>query len=355
MLRRCAFSAVLVCFLAGWLVAADRADTVRIMTQNMDGGTDHGYVIAAAFGMLGPMTVREAVDLTFSGIQASNLEQRATLLAQKIALKAPDIVALQEATLWQADLPSGSVTYDQLALLLAALKRIGSPYEILAVNQVNDLTLPGSQLLALREVERDALLVRAGAAPPAIHFSDVHTRIYAASFSFITPVATFHVASGWISATVHTANRHFVLAATHLQSNMPGVPQATDVQVAQAQELLHDLRNTVVPVVICGDFNSDANGTPGVPDASPTAQLIQLAGYADSWNLVNAGDPGNTWPAYLEDQFPIAFPAWTPLERIDLLFSRGMEVVAAVQVMAPSGAEPPFASDHAGLLVALRP
>jgi hypothetical protein len=183
MLRRCAFSAVLICFLAGWLVAADRADTVKIMTQNMDAGTDHGYVIGAAFGMLGSMTVAQAVDLTFSGIQASNLEQRATLLAQKIALEAPDIVALQEATLWQASLrPSGSVTYDQLALLLAALKRIGSPYEILAVNQVNDLTLPGSQLLALREVERDALLVRASAAPPTLHFSNVHTRIYAESF-----------------------------------------------------------------------------------------------------------------------------------------------------------------------------
>jgi endonuclease/exonuclease/phosphatase family metal-dependent hydrolase len=125
--------------------------------------------------------------------------------------------------------------------------------------------------------------------------------------------------------------------------------------VAQAQELLHDLRNIAVPVVICGDFNSDANGTQGVPDVSPTARLIQLAGYADSWNLVNAGDPGYTWPLYLEDQYPIAFPAFPLFERIDLLFSRGMEVVRAVQVIVPSGAEPPFASDHAGLLVALRP
>jgi endonuclease/exonuclease/phosphatase family metal-dependent hydrolase len=196
-------------------------------------------------------------------------------------------------------------------------------------------------------------LVRAGARPPELHFSDVHTHLYGASL----PFAGLNVSAGWISASVHTGNRHFVLAATHLQSTVPGVDAATDVQVAQAQELLHDLRNVVVPVVICGDFNSDANTPKSLPDNTPTAGLIQLAGYPDTWPLIH-GDKGNTWPLYLEDQFPIAFPPSAPVERIDLVFSRGMEVMAADRVLtaAPSARPaPPFASDHAGVIVTLKP
>jgi endonuclease/exonuclease/phosphatase family metal-dependent hydrolase len=351
MLRRSIVLALVVLTMAGWLFAADRAQTVTIMTQNMDAATDQGYIVAAALG-LAPLTVAEAVDLTFAEIQASNLEGRAGLLADKIAREKPDIVALQEITFWQASLSSGPVVYDQLALLLSALKGLDAPYNVVALNPVNDVTLPGSQVPALRMVDRNALLVRADARPPALHFSDVHTHIYAASLPFIG----LNVAAGWISASVHTGNRHFVLAATHLQSNVPGVPEATAIQVAQAQELLNELRHVVVPVVICGDFNSDANNNPAVIDFSPTANLIQAAGYPDTWPVIHGSDPGNTWPLYLEDQVPIAFTASDPFERIDLVFSRDMEVIAADRVIAaaPSGT-PPFASDHAGIIVRLKP
>jgi endonuclease/exonuclease/phosphatase family metal-dependent hydrolase len=111
----------------------------------------------------------------------------------------------------------------------------------------------------------------------------------------------------------------------------------------------------VVPVVLIGDFNSDANGSPGVPDVSPTAGLIQSAGYIDSWRSLHPGDPGNTWPIYLEDQFPVAFPPATPVERIDLAFTRGMQVLDAEQVVTPSGGTPPYASDHTGLMVTVQP
>ena len=349
MVGRFVVFALLVVAGAGWLLGAQ---PVAIMTQNMDAATDQGYIVGAALGLL-PLSVPQAVDLTFAEVQASNLPLRAGLVADSIAARRPDLVALEEATIWQASLNSGPVVYDQLALLLSALAARGTPYEVVAVNSVNDITLPGSEVLTLRFVDRDALLIRADAHPPALHFSDVHTHIFASSLPFIG----VNIAAGWISAMVHTGNTHFMLAATHLGSNVPGLPQATAVQVAQAQELLDNLRNVVGPVVLCGDFNSDANDNPKVVDFSPTADLIQQAGYADAWRAINGSAPGNTWPVYLEDQIPIAFPAFLPFERIDLIFSRGMEVTAVDEVItpAPPRVTPPYASDHAGVIATLQP
>ena len=43
--------------------------------------------------------------------------------------------------------------------------------------------------------------------------------------------------SGWISAIVHTGDRHFRVVATHLQSAVPGDPASIAVQTAQADQL----------------------------------------------------------------------------------------------------------------------
>ena len=269
---------------------------VKIMTQNMDAGTDLGFALA-----LGAPT---GVDLTLAEVQASNIPQRANLLAKKIAAKQPHMVALQEVTLWRTGPTPETAThvlYDQLKLLLRALARHGVPYDIAAVNTLTDLALPGS-IGALRYTDRDVLLVRSDLRPPAFHLSDVHANIYDAALNFQGLIVT----QGWISAAVHMGNNHFRLVNTHLESPIPGVPEATDVQVAQATELIHALRNLTVPVVLCGDFNSDANFGNGL-DATPSAGLIEAAGYADVWTIANPADPGDTWPLFLEDQPPPDF------------------------------------------------
>jgi endonuclease/exonuclease/phosphatase family metal-dependent hydrolase len=232
---------------------------------------------------------------------------------------------------------------------------LGVPYQIVAVNNVNDVTLPRNTVRSVRFTDRNALLVRSDLGPPELHFSDVHTHLFNAVFDF----ANIPISAGWISADVHMGNRHFRLVTTHLTSSVPGVPEAVAVQGAQAQELLQALRNTQTPVVICGDFNSDANGGHFV-DATPTAVLIQTAGYAEVWPQTHtSSDPGLTWPYYLQDLFPpppFVGPA-TPLERIDLFFEKGMQVVGSELLIAPTGVAlaPPDASDHAGVIATLRP
>ena len=338
----------LVLFFSGALTATAQNEAgVTIMTQNMDAGTDLGFVVA--------LGAPEGVDLTLEEIQASNIPERADLLAAKIATEQPHLVALQEATLWRIGPTPETATqtfYDQLELLLSALASRGVAYEVVAINRLTDLALPGTNG-ALRYTDRDALLVRSDLRPPAFNISDTHTHVYDAAFDFQGLI----VVQGWISADVHIGNSHFRLVVTHLESPVPGVPEATAVQVAQATELVQALQNVTVPIVLCGDFNSAANFGNG-PDATRSVALIEAAGYADTWIIANPGDPGVTWPLFLEDQAPPRFFARSrPFERIDLFFSKGMDAISAKRVLAPAlnGGMPPYGSDHAGVIATFRP
>lgn len=245
------------------------------------------------------------------------------------------------------------VLFDQLDLLMTALSDQGASYHVVMVNQLTDLALPGTSI-AVRYTDRDVLLMRSDLKAPSLHLSDVHANLFKTRFVF----NGLPILQGWISAMVHTGNGHFRLALTHLESPVPGVPESVDVQTAQASELVKTFSNTTDPVVICGDFNSDANGGNG-PDATPSAALIVEAGYTDVWTHQHPGDAGPTWPLYLEDQptIPDFFAPSEPFERIDLFFSKGLQATAAERVLAPSGSAglPDFGSDHAGVLATFQP
>lgn len=327
--------------------AAQNMLGVTIMTQNMDAGTDLSFVVALGAPV--------GVDLTLAEIQASHLSERADLLAAKVAAEQPHLLALQEATLWRIGPTPETATqvlYDQLELLLTALAARGVPYEVVAINRLTDLALPGTNG-ALRYTDRDALLVRSDLRAPGFNISDTHTHIYDAALDFQGLI----VIQGWISADVHVVNGNFRLVVTHLESPVSGVPEATEVQVAQANELIQSLRNLTIPVVLCGDFNSDANFGNG-PDATPSVALIEGAGYSDSWRIANPSDAGETWPLFVEDQAPPRFFARSrPFERIDLFFSKGMDVISAKTILAPAppGTMPPYGSDHAGVIATFQP
>jgi len=355
MIRKLLFLAILLIAISTSSVAAVPAP-ITIMTQNMDAGTDLTY---AVYGLLGYIDLPTGVELTYQEIQATNIPRRAAMLAAQVAKKQPQLIGLQEVTLWRTGATAETATnvvVDQLDCLLRALAADGVPYDIVAVNRVTDLALPKASGGFLRFTDQDVLLVRSDLHAPAFHLSDVHSEIFDSVYS----LGGLQVPSGWISVMVHSENRHLRLITTHLQSPVEGDPTANTVQVAQAQQLLDEVRNSTVPVVISGDFNSDAilgvNG-PG-PDNTSTAALIQAAGYVDTWSLAGYG-PGQTWPFYLQDQFPPPpfFGTSLPYERIDLIFSQGLHVVAVERILAPGPSTkswPYFASDHAGVMATLQ-
>jgi len=355
MTRKLLLLACLVLAVFTWSAAAQPAP-FTIMTQNMDAGTGLTYAI---YGLLGYLDLPTGVELTYQEVQASDIPGRDALLAAQVAAKKPALLALEEVVLWRTGDTTATATTvvaDHLRSLLASLAANGVPYDIVAVNTVSDLALPKASGGVLRYTDRDALLVRADLRPPDFHLSDVHTNIFDAAYS----LGGVEVPAGWISAMVHLGNRNLRVLATHLQSPVEGDSAATVAQMAQAQQLLREARTSTVPVVIVGDFNSDAIlGVKGPgPDNTGVAALFQGAGYADAWTLAGSG-PGKTWPYYETDEFPPPpFCAQaSPFERIDLILFQGLAVLQAELVLAPgpnATTWPYYASDHAGLLATLQ-
>ncbi len=321
---------------------------VKIMTQNMDEGTNDSYVLEFADTQL-----QLGVDLTLAEILASNIPARAAALASRIAVEKPDLLGLQEAALWRVGptpATANNVLYDQLQILLQALSAQGVTYNVVAVNNLTDIALPATSG-ALRLTDRDALLVRADAAPSTLQILSAQTHIFSAAL----PFEGAQVTAGWISADITAGGVPFKFVTTHLLSSVPGVPEATLIQVAQTQELLAALSGVTEPILISGDLNSDANFGNG-PDATPSVGLIEAAGYKDDWKLVHPSDPGETWPLFLQDQTPPHFFASSsPFERIDLFFSKGISVLGEERIFAPVHGIPDFGSDHAGVIGLFKP
>lgn len=334
--------------------AAQQAPTIKIMTQNMDAGTDLGF---ALFG-LGQPDPRPYVDLTLMEVDASDIPARATYLAAEIADQKPHIVALQEVTLWRTGPTietATTVRYDQLELLTTALQSLGAHYRVVAVNTLSDIALPTTAdgPGALRITDRDVLLARSDLSPAELQLSDVQTHIYAASLT----VGVFTSRRGFISALARVKNQVFRIADTHLENQFPGMPATAIIQNLQATELLAAMRHWPQPVILAGDFNADAiygiNG-PG-PDNTGTVAFIEAAGYTDTWAAANSASSGATWPLWLEDQTtPYFFVNVTPWERIDLIFSKRLHVVSAIQLGAGLGFTS-GASDHTGVLTTFQP
>ena len=125
------------------------------------------------------------------------------------------------------------------------------------------------------------------------------------------------------------------------------------VALAQAKELRETTRDTDLPVVCVGDYNSTASDS-----TNPTFETYQSfidAGFVDTWRQTHPVDPGFTCC-----QSPDVSNAESSLsQRIDLILAKGrIDIVNAVLVgdkqadRTPSGLWP---SDHAGVTATLQP
>ncbi len=354
--RRLASIALLLCC---WCVAGMGADhpnsTVTVMTRNMDAGTDLGYIFAGT----DEGSFIQGMAATLAELQSSSFQQRAARLAAEIGANMPDLVALQEVTLWRTgpmmQPPATGILYDQLALLQAELAKLNLHYGVIAVQSELDAEAPvPSENIDLRMTDRDVILANLDAPQTQLDLFNAETHRYQAVFAFGNPIlGQLSVPCGWMSVDVVANGAKFRFVNTHLQGTIAGVPEAERVQREQARELLRALRFADMPVVLAGDFNSNAE--PG-PEYTGVAQWIANAGFVDAWKFAHPGDPGYTWPLFGEDQNS---GGTSPNERIDLIFvggefQRWFGRTPAVLAAIRTGTKPPFASDHAGLAVKVR-
>lgn len=324
--------------------AAQDSRNIKVMTQNMDAGTDLGFI-------LGWPDLVEGAQLTYQEITQSSIPERARRLAAEIAAAEPDLISLQEVTIWSLYSSTGlQVLYDQLNLLMDALAAHGKHYEVVATQPLTRAGAPldyeGTQFLLFND--SDVILARAHGGSSDLHLSNVTMDRYSNLFTF----GQFTELLGWISVDVEVHGKMIRLFNTHLVS--PFSPEMVSIQIAQGTELISIMNASPYPVTLAGDFNSDASPLGEGPDLTPTAGNISAAGYTDVWQKLHvAPDYGLTWPRYLEDVYPI--PASqvlaTPTERIDLIFEKGLTPLNIKLIFDTKAL---LASDHMGVMATLR-
>ncbi len=302
------------------------------MTQNMDEGTDFTPLFTATtlaqFEAEAVATVQE--------VAASNIPGRAGQVAAEIALLRPDVVSLQEVSLWQT--PLGN--FDALSALTSALAADGAHYSVELVLPEFGAAVTLPNLGTVSFLDQDALLVRTDTGWDGVSVANVQSGHYATLLTLPTVIGPLTVPRGWISADVTTRGRTVRVIATHLESFVE------PVQFAQGAELLAGPANTSLPVVIAGDLNTGPKLGGGF--TTPTYQEILGGGFSDTWSVTRRGSPGMTNPLHAEDPYGPS----TPDQRIDLVLDRGhLFPLFDIRVgTMPSPATGLWPSDHTGVV-----
>jgi hypothetical protein len=305
------------------------ASGLRVMQYNLYLGTDFTPIFQAT----NDVDLATAVNLAWTELQQTDFPGRAGKIADQIAKVRPDLLAIEEVSLWSVspDYTYGGpptspfeVQYDFLQRLLDALAVRGLSYSAPAVDVTSDVTVPvftganGDGVptgFLVHYQDRDAVLVRSG-----VSYSDPQHGVYDAAVGPL-PVGgqDVYIRNGWSSVRATKGGRTVRFLATHLNAESPVA------NYGQAQELLGVVANETDPVVLAGDFNTG----PGVTAPfAPTYDLFTAAGFTDLWPAVHPKDPGLTngpddGVGYLDDQGAlIPWPSLVFTTRVDLVLFR---------------------------------
>lgn len=344
--------------------APDRSPSLQpisVMTRNLYLGAD----LTRLFFALTPDDLRTQAGAIWQEIESSRFEERAVSLAAEIAEARPDVVALQEVSLFRTQTPgdwvSGAapnatdISLDFLPILLAALSAQDVRYQVSESGAFTDQEIPArtpdGTLFDVRLTDRNVTLVRE---EPTLPFASGPSAQFNAAVTL--PIAgaggiTLKLERGYVATDVTVGANTVRVVNTHLEV---GGPLAA-TQEAQARELLAAMGADGRALILAGDLNSP-------PDASGTATYARLIGagaaaggpFRDAWqfrkNTSGTGlVAGGTCCLALMD------PAATPDQRIDLILFRGGVQATDAWVIppqaTPSGLWP---SDHLGVVAQLQ-
>lgn len=324
--------------------ANNRHRGLKVMTYNMYLGTDFTGVFTAQTPEVLVAEVAEA----FTDVIGGNVPERTTEIADQIAASSPDLVGLQEVALWRTGdfmnpAPATDVAVDHLQLLMDALALRGLNYAPIVIQSNLDAELPGvfspTAALDIRFTDRVVILARTDLKQSEFSLENTQAGNYTINMTIPVLGQPITVTRGWTLADVKYRGKTYRFVNTHLESFHPLV------NLAQTQELLQVPTNTELPVILVGDFNSDA-ATNG-----PAYLMITGGGFADIWSSEPPTNPGLTWP--LSGEIPNTI--MPPTERLDLIFTRGTITLTDADIvgedpildLTPSGFRP---SDHAGVI-----
>jgi endonuclease/exonuclease/phosphatase family metal-dependent hydrolase len=267
---------------------------ITVMTRNLYVGTGVGDVFRASSWS----ELVAAGSRAWATLLASDFPARAGALADEIAQAGPDVVGLQEVTLWRDQTPGDLLTqptpnatdvaFDFLAILQGELSARGVPYIAVATSTGADVEFPrqgpGAGLVDLRLTDRDVLMVRSDLADKFSNPRDGH---YTAQFSEPFLIGPATSTRGWTSIDFrpNPTTTPVRIFATHLEVAEPVTGGA---QERQGDELLAMIAASPYPVIALGDFNAPADGA-----LAPTYQNL-TAVLDDAWTSTRPADRGWT-------------------------------------------------------------
>lgn len=227
----------------GIFAPAAHAADVKVMTRNLYLGAD---LIPLATQPAGA-PFQQAAGHLIDEVTATDPNARMKLAAGEIAKAKPDLVGLQEVSLWRTGAsPASTVLFDYTGTIMAELKRRHAHYRVATIKQGFNVEAPTDRGVDVRLTLGDAILVRKG-----VKVSHVRSGLFKKQLTINTqgvgPVVT---SRGWNSLDAQIGKTKFHFVNTHLEA------YATDVREAQAKELVKGPLKSARKTILVGDLNS---------------------------------------------------------------------------------------------------
>jgi hypothetical protein len=343
------------------------ASTLTVMARNLYLGADY------TVGLELLPDLAAAAQYMWDQVADTDFDVRAEQLAEEVARYQPDVIGLQEATVWgcRTGLFGGlTPVFDFTEQLIAALADVGEEYvvaeadgeladnpgyEIPAVPFATTVNDPDTfQPIFGRDTAYcgfqigDALLVRSELADDVVAVGNTEYDERAP----IVPVV-FTIDRGYTWADIAVAGTTVRVVTTHLEAYVN--EDRPPAGALQAQQMVEDLESTTVPLIVMGDFNADPRDprAPGAPNpgeqpvandacsAQPENPTLETANVACNafWTMLDAGyenaspdalDPASyTWGTAADlagpdlDRLEVALEDGNPAgftERLDYVF-----------------------------------
>jgi endonuclease/exonuclease/phosphatase family metal-dependent hydrolase len=244
---------------------------ITVMSRNLFLGAD---LIPLGLAEPGDDFERAAGKL-FDDVKATEPDARMRLVAGEIAKAKPDLVGLQEVTLWRTGpkndgKPATDVQIDYLATIQQELKKLHASYRVVADQRTLDIEGPTDRGVDLRFTDGNVILARKGVKVTNSKSSDFKNQLVIPTKA-LGDVA-INRSFNQLDAKVGRAKIHFVNA--HLEAYSP------EFRLKQAKELVKGpLKSKKLPTVLVGDLNSG----PKLPKKAdrPPYLAIAHAGFKD--------------------------------------------------------------------------
>ncbi|MFL5519892.1 MAG: endonuclease/exonuclease/phosphatase family protein [Gemmatimonadales bacterium] len=227
--------------------APKRHADVTVMTRNLFLGAN---LLPLAVSKPGAEFEHAAGDV-LRHVTASEPNERMTLIAREIARAKPDLVGLQEVTLWRTGpkgdpAPATDVRVDYLAALRAALVAAGAHYRVVADHRTLNLEAPTDAAVDVRLTEGNVVLARKGVRVRHVRSSDFGHELVIPTQALGD--VSVHRSFNQLDATVRGAKLHFV--NTHLEA------YSAATRLDQAKELVRRALRSRRQTILVGDLNS---------------------------------------------------------------------------------------------------